>query len=84
MTREEAIKVLNYFIIPSWEGTKLYTACQMAVKAIADRPHGKWEWVKEDKYRCTNCGEVISVKEVMSVPQYITCPLCDAKIEEGE
>ena len=50
-----------------------------------ERPHGEWEWVTEDKYRCTNCGEVISVKEVMNVPQYITCPMCDADMrKEGD
>ena len=41
---------------------------------------GHWIWQTEDKYRCSCCGEVIRVKEVMNKPQYITCPMCDAKM----
>jgi DNA-directed RNA polymerase subunit RPC12/RpoP len=49
-----------------------------------DRPRGEWEWITEDRYKCTNCNEIITVKEVMNEPQYITCPMCDAKMGEGE
>ena len=61
--------------------------CDHIIEILDDsqhRPHGKWEWVKEDKYRCTNCSEVISVKEVMNVPQYITCPMCNAAMQKGD
>lgn len=48
-----------------------------------ERPQGEWEWQTEDKYRCTNCGEVVRVKEVMHVPQYNFCPMCGADIRKS-
>ena len=48
-------------------------------------------WVKQiednhdgDKYMCSCCGEIIRVKLVMGAPQYITCPMCGAKMESEE
>lgn len=49
--------------------------------AQPERNTGRWIWQTEDKYECSCCHEVIQVKEVMNVPQYITCPMCDAKME---
>lgn len=46
-----------------------------------ERKTGKWIWKTEDKYECSCCHEIITVKEVMNIPQYITCPMCDAKME---
>ena len=45
---------------------------------------GHWIWQTEDKYQCSCCGEVIRVKEVMNKPQYIVCPMCDAKMVEPQ
>ena len=45
---------------------------------------GRWEWQKEDIYRCSECGEDVHVKEVMNVPQYDFCPNCGVKMEERE
>lgn len=45
---------------------------------------GHWIWQTEDKYQCSCCGEIIRVKEVMNEPQYITCPMCDAKMIEPQ
>lgn len=45
---------------------------------------GHWIWQTEDKYQCSCCGEVIRVKEVMNKPQYIVCPMCDAKMGVSE
>lgn len=53
------------------------------LKEVEERPHGEWEWVTDDKYRCTNCGDIIQVKEVMNVPQYIACPVCEARMIYG-
>jgi len=50
---------------------------------IEERPQGEWEWQTEDKYRCTNCGEVVRVKEVMNVPQYNFCPMCSADMRKS-
>jgi rubredoxin len=40
--------------------------------------HGRWEWITEDIYRCTNCGTTNHVKEVMGKPDYNYCPECGA------
>ena len=45
---------------------------------------GHWIWQTEDKYQCSCCGEVIRVKEVMNKPQYIVCPMCDARMGVSE
>lgn len=45
---------------------------------------GHWIWQTEDKYQCSCCGEVIRVKEVMNEPQYIVCPMCDARMVGDE
>ena len=55
-----------------------------AYEQTQDRPTGHWIWQTEDKYQCSCCGEVIRVKEVMGKPQYITCPMCDAKMGVSE
>ena len=45
---------------------------------------GHWIWQTEDIYRCSECHEDIHVKEVMNVPQYKCCPMCEAKMESEE
>lgn len=40
--------------------------------------HGRWEWITEDIYRCTNCGTTNHVKEVMCKPDFNYCPECSA------
>ena len=57
-----------------------YKLAIQALEQTQDRPTGHWIWQTEDKYQCSCCGEVIRVKEVMGKPQYITCPMCDAKM----
>ena len=59
-------------------------------QAIEDAPtvdavevvHGRWEWITEDIYGCTNCGARNHVKEVMGQPDYNYCPNCGAKMDE--
>lgn len=41
---------------------------------------GHWIWRTEDIYRCSECGNDIRVKEVMNVPQYVCCPMCEARM----
>ena len=45
--------------------------------------HGRWVWVTEDVYRCTNCGSEPHVQEVMGMPDYDFCPFCGAKMDRG-
>lgn len=43
--------------------------------------HGRWEWVTDDIYKCSNCDEKSHVKEVMGQPDYNYCPNCGAKMD---
>ena len=51
---------------------------------ILQQKIGHWIWQTEDIYRCSECGEDIHVKEVMNKPQYVCCPMCEAKMQEVE
>lgn len=58
------------------------------IKPLKEEVRPTGHWVKQiednhdgDKYMCSCCGEIIRVKLVMGVPQYITCPMCGAKME---
>lgn len=50
-------------------------------KDVAEVVHGRWEWITEDVYRCTNCGATNHVKEVMGLPDWNYCPNCGAKMD---
>ena len=41
---------------------------------------GHWEWLTEDKYRCSNCNHETRVDECMNKPMYEFCPFCGAKM----
>ena len=43
---------------------------------------GQWEWITEDKYRCSNCGHETRIDTVMNVPQYKFCPYCSERKEK--
>ena len=97
MTREEIINGLKFtvemFLLDLSTGETItepkndmdkttIDACRGAIELLEQEPKtGHWIWQTEDKYQCSCCGEVIRVKEVMGKPQYITCPMCDAKME---
>jgi hypothetical protein len=49
-----------------------------------DRPTGHWEWLTEDKYRCSSCNHETRVDECMNKPMYDFCPFCGAKMAESE
>ena len=40
-----------------------------------------WEWLTEDKYRCSNCNHETRVDECMNEPMYDFCPFCGAKMD---
>ena len=69
------------------EEYKAYIECEDAIQelpSVSQPKTGHWIWQTEDKYQCSCCGEVIRVKEIMNEPQYIACPMCDAKMEVSE
>ena len=41
---------------------------------------GCWEWIEEDKYRCSECNSTTYVDECMEEPQYLFCPYCGKKM----
>ena len=41
---------------------------------------GYWEWIEEDKYRCSECNNTTYVDECMEEPQYLFCPYCGHKM----
>lgn len=41
---------------------------------------GTWEWITEDKYRCSECKNETFVDECMNEPQYLFCPYCGCKM----
>lgn len=58
--------------------------CDVAENAIAllkeHEQSGTWEWITEDKYRCSECKSVTYVDECMNEPQYLFCPYCGCKM----
>ena len=60
-------------------------AKQMAIKALKQEPEtGHWEWLTEDKYRCSNCNSETRVDECMNEPMYEFCPFCGARMKSEE
>ena len=41
---------------------------------------GCWEWISEDKCRCSECNNTTHVDECMEEPQYLFCPYCGKKM----
>ena len=74
-------------------GGKTMTTLLAALKKMIDNAptvdtvevvHGRWEWITEDIYGCTNCGETSHVKEVMGQPAWDYCPNCGARMKDGD
>ena len=47
---------------------------------LHDKWTGTWEWISEDEYRCSECGNKTCVDECMEEPQYLYCPYCGSKM----
>lgn len=45
---------------------------------------GHWEWLTENKYRCSNCKHETRVDECFGKPMYDFCPFCRARMESEE
>ena len=65
--------------VPVWKVTKI---CE--ILAEEQEPTGHWEWLTEDKYRCSNCNSETRVDECLNEPMYDFCPFCGAKMAESE
>lgn len=90
ISRQVAIDAFEKFIHELGIEDEPYNYGEMALSAknvppVTPQPKiGRWIWVTEDIYKCSECYEDIHVREVMNVPQYGWCPLCGTKMEESE
>ena len=96
MTREEAIECIEAIHVQMFNSgnSKWTKACDMAIEALKDRPHGEWKIDSEYGYIfhcvCSKCNtdvmKYISGSEnwwLNSVPYF--CPNCGADMrKEGE
>ena len=65
----------------------LYEIQDMIESAPLVKPQpktGHWEWLTEDKYRCSNCNHDTRVDECMAKPMYDFCPFCGARMVEPQ
>ena len=63
---------------------KMQKICAIIGEEEQQPTTGHWIWQTEDIYKCSECGEDIHVKEVMNKPQYVCCPMCEARMEVEE
>ena len=56
----------------------------MPTADVAPVVHGHWEWLTEDKYRCSACGAETRVDERLCEPMYKGCPYCFAIMDEKD
>jgi len=89
MTREKTIewliRIKERYIHGGDEGYDALRkeAIDTAIKALEQEPKtGHWEWLTEDKYRCSNCNHETRVDECMNKPMYDFCPFCCADMRE--
>ena len=88
--REKIIKALEYCVLSDDCRPCEYfmefddTGCQIMKEALAllkeQEGTGCWEWITEDKYRCSECQNTTYVDECMEEPQYLFCPYCGHKM----
>ena len=67
-----------------WEGEICKLRDRLIAKGVTVRERGRWEWITEDVYGCTNCGATNHVKEVMGQPDFNFCPNCGADMRGEE
>ena len=82
MTREEAIKTLQWYVDDagiSWEDfTEAFDMALNALRPVSREQVEKaeWIWSTGDVYICSSCGEKTHVDECMEAPIYNFCPFC--------
>ena len=95
MTREEAIKVLeselkaSLRIFGEKNDKETQDALRMAIEALKDRPHGKWEFVGDNLFKCTHCGYIANGDYLRDWKAYTydaefptACPKCGADMRK--
>jgi hypothetical protein len=83
MTREEAIDCIKAIHVQMFNSgaSKWTEACDMAIEALKDRPHGEWK-----NGMCTNCGAECFEDYYMRDINTEFCHRCgaDMRPKEGE
>lgn len=70
--------------VPAWKVIKICQILDDVVEVEDQEPTGHWEWLTEDKYRCSNCNSETRVDECLNEPMYEFCPFCGARMESEE
>ena len=77
MTREEAIECIEAIHVQMFNSgnSKWTKACDMAIEALKDRPHGEWIFKHNSAdIWCSNCDDSFD-----EIPQkFLFCPNCGA------
>ena len=86
MDREQINKIYSDYLNDCESEHDMEQIFTLAYKAIpsVEPKEGHWEWLTEDKYRCSNCNHETRVDECMNEPMYDFCPFCGAKMAEPQ
>lgn len=82
MSMDELIRKSDVIksLIQYSEGKKTIGQCIDECEVVKPQT-GHWEWLTEDKYRCSNCNHETRVDECMNEPMYDFCPFCGCRME---
>lgn len=92
MTREEAIDCINAIHVQMFNSgnSKWTEACDMAIEALKDRPHGEWKHAIvdccESGYMCPHCNGCAVIDGKSDGYSVTFCPNCgsDNRPKEGD
>lgn len=57
---------------------------KMPTEDVETVVHAEWIHIDENNYKCSRCGSITQVDEVMYEPKYNGCPYCRAKMDLGD
>ncbi len=69
---------------PLFEMNKAICKRIKALPSVPTERTGHWEWLTEDKYRCSICNSETRVDECLNEPMYEFCPYCGKRLAESE
>lgn len=98
MTREEIIDGLEIYTVGRLKKDRVNITVEElqkfidAIKALKQEPCkvGKWEYIGDNCFKCTECGEVYTMDQFNAINNYCDsrfpkgCPNCGAEMREVE